>query len=122
MRKQVDGDARRARLRFGNPDAIREDVRDAGILVWLDGLMRDVTMAVRQLRKSWIVTVAVVLTLALGIGANTAIFGLVDAAILRPLPVRDPASLHMVSWLSRGWPDALCESPAATRTASPTAK
>jgi predicted permease len=110
MRKQVDGDARRARLRFGNPDAIREDVRDAGILVWLDGLMRDVTMAVRQLRKSWIVTVAVVLTLALGIGANTAIFGLVDAAILRPLPVRDPASLHMVSWLSRGWPDALCES------------
>jgi predicted permease len=110
MRRSVEGDARRARLRFGSPDAIREDVRDAGILVWLDGLMRDVSMAFRQLRASWIVTVAVVLTLALGIGANTAIFGLVDAAILKPLPVTEPATLHLVSWKASGWPDPLCDS------------
>lgn len=110
MRQQVEGDARRARLRFGSPDAIREDVRDAGILVWLDGLLRDVSTAVRQMRASWIVTVAVVLTLALGIGANTAIFGLVDAAILRPLPVKDPATLHLISWNAPGWPEALCDS------------
>jgi predicted permease len=110
MRKLAEGDARRARLRFGSPDRIREDVRDAGILVWLDGLMRDATMAVRQLRRSWIVTLAIVLTLTLGIGANTAIFGLVDAAILRPLPVSEPASLHMISWTAPGWPDALCDS------------
>jgi predicted permease len=110
MRARVEGDARRARLRFGSPDAIREDVRDAGILVWLDGLVRDVSMAGRQLRKNWMITVAVVLTLALGIGANTAIFGLVDAAILRPLPVADPATLHLISWKAPGWPDALCDS------------
>jgi predicted permease len=110
MRAAAEGDPRRARLRFGNPWSIREDVRAAGILAWLDGVLRDLTMAGRQLRRSWIVTVAVVLTLALGIGANTAIFGLVDAAILRPLPVRHPASLHLVTWESPGWPEGLADS------------
>ena len=110
MRAEAEGDPRRARLRFGNPSSIREDVRAAGIVAWLDGVLRDLTMAVRQLRRSWIVSVAVVLTLGLGIGANTAIFGLVDAAILRPLPVRDPASLHLVTWESPRWPEGLADS------------
>ncbi len=56
MKAQATADARHARLRFGNPTVVREDVRNAGIVVWLDSVVRDVRYALRQLRRSWVVT------------------------------------------------------------------
>ncbi len=93
MKAQAAADNRQARLRFGNPAVVREDMRDAGILIWLDSLLRDTRYAWRQLRRSWVVTSAVVASLVIGIGANTAIFTLVDAALLKAIPVNDPRSL-----------------------------
>lgn len=65
---------------------------------WIELIALDVRYGIRQLVKAPMVTVAVVLSLAVGIGANTAIFRLVDAAILRPLPVPDPGSLVVIQW------------------------
>ena len=63
---------------------------------WADELRDDVKFAMRQLRSSPAFTFIVVTTLALGIGANSAIFALADATLLRPLPFREPGRLVMV--------------------------
>jgi predicted permease len=120
MKARAAGDPRAARLRFGNPDVVREQVREAGILVWLDAGLRDLRDAVRQLRRSWVVTAAVVASLVIGIGANAAIFSLVDAALLKSLPLPDPAALQLVEWVSPGWPEALCESHTGSTDGDPT--
>jgi len=101
----VDGRSRReARLRLGNVARIHEETREAGILEWLDSVLRDIRFGWRQLRRTPGLSSAVVLSLAIGIGANAAIFTLVDAALLRPLPVTDPDSLRLVVWTSTGFP------------------
>ena len=110
MRAEQAGSGRAARLRFGNPQKIREDVRAAGIVTWLDSIVRDLRHAGRQLRRSPAVTGAVIASLVIGIGANTAVFSLVDVALLRSLPVRDPHSLRLLQWFSADWPDQLVES------------
>jgi len=122
MKAQATSDARQARLRFGNPAVVREDVREAGIVVWLESVVRDARYALRQLRRSWVVTAAVVASLVIGIGANTAIFTLVDAALLKAIPVKDPRSLILIEWTNQGWPEALCDSHTGNTDGDPTSR
>jgi len=84
--------------RFGGAVQAEERTRDADLVVWLDSLGKDVTFALRNLRKNPGVTSVAVLSLALGIGANTAIFSSIQAVLLRPLPYKDPSRLAML-WM-----------------------
>src|SRR5271170_338130 len=85
--------AREARLRFGNPTVMRERVDAEDAAAGLDSFFRDARYAVRGFTKSRAFTTMAILTLALGIGANTAVFQLVDAVRLRSLPLRNPQEL-----------------------------
>jgi hypothetical protein len=76
----------RARRQFGNIELLKEESRDArGTAVW-DSLVRDTRHAARRLARDWRFSVPAVLLLALGIGANTAIFSIVNATLFRPSP------------------------------------
>ena len=95
-------DARRTALRdFGGVSAMREAVHDARGLTSLDSLLQDVRYTARLLRRWPGYTAATILTLALGIGANTAVFSVLNAAMLEPLPYPQPDRLVRVS-LDRG--------------------
>jgi len=87
---------RQALLRFGGVEAIKEDYRDARGLPFLETAVQDARYALRQLRRSPGFASAAVLTLALGIGATTSIFTLVDQVLLKSLPVANPAQLYRV--------------------------
>jgi predicted permease len=87
---------RQAAMKFGSRLAAKERASDQRGLPWLESFFRDLGYAFRGMRKSPAFTGVVVLTLALGIGANTALFSLVEAVLLRHLPVRDPKSLYFL--------------------------
>src|SRR5579863_221522 len=98
-------DARReALVRFGNPTVTRERVAAADAALALSSVWADVRYGVRQLRRSPGFTSVALITLALGIGANTAIFSLIDAALLKMLPVRDPEQLVQLKSVNPGSP------------------
>lgn len=88
---------RRARLEFGGLDQIKEEYRDAlGVRV-IDRLRGDVQFGVRSLRATPTVTAVAILSLTLGIGANAAIFSIINGLLLRMLPVKDPAQLVLIT-------------------------
>jgi hypothetical protein len=91
------GDAAAAALRkFGNPVKVREEIYRMNTISWLDSTLQDLTYGTRTLVANPGFALIAILSLALGIGANTAIFQLVDAVRLRPLPVRSPQELAAV--------------------------
>jgi len=87
-----------ARREFGNAGVVREVARDQRGWRWLESLIQDVRYGARTLCKSAGFTAVAVLTLALGIGANTAIFSLIDAVMFKSLPVKDPQQLVLLKW------------------------
>src|SRR5215472_18087415 len=92
-------DARHAaQRRFGNTLRLREEIHEAWGWTWLDRLILDLRYGARRLRQSPGFTSVAVLTLALGIGANTAIFSFMDALLMRSLPVPDAQSLVVLKW------------------------
>jgi putative ABC transport system permease protein len=95
IRRGMDPDSarRRAMLETGGVTQAAEAVRDQRGLPWVDGIVADIKYAVRSLRHSRAFTTVVVATLGLGIGANTAIFSVVRAVLLKPLPHRDGTRL-----------------------------
>jgi predicted permease len=90
-----------ARRRFGNPIAIREEIYRMNSVPILEPLVRDLRYAVRMLRKTPSFTAIALVTLAAGIGVNTAVFTIVNTLLLKPLPYPDPARLATVSVLMR---------------------
>jgi putative ABC transport system permease protein len=87
---------RRARVEFGGSERVKEECRQARGLRLLDEIRQDVRYAFRSMAKTRAFTAAAVISIALGIGANTAIFSLMDAVLLRAMPIRDPQQLYFL--------------------------
>ncbi len=102
MGLERDEALRRARLAFGATDRVAEECRDARGISWLEQTSQDVRYAARVLRHGRGFTAIAILSLALGIGATTSVFAVLDAVVLRPLPVPEPNRLVVLRSLVRG--------------------
>src|SRR5213082_2718665 len=89
---------RRARLDLGGIEQTKEKCRDARKVNWIQDFVQDLHYGVRTLRKSPGFAAVAILILALGIGANTAIFSLLDSALLKPLYSADPSEVVSIFW------------------------
>ena len=99
-------EARYAAVRkFGNVMRVKEETREVWSFIWLEQLWQDMQYGFRVLVKSPGFAAVAILTLALGIGANTAIFSLIDAVMLRALPVENPSQLVLLKWGARNAPN-----------------
>jgi len=91
-----ENEARRlTRLEFGGIEQIKEDCRESRGTLWVESIVQDIRYGVRQIRNSPGFSIVAILSLTLGIGANTAIFTLLNAILLRPLPVHNPEELQL---------------------------
>ena len=95
---------RRTRLEFGGLDQIKENCREARGVRLVETLEQDARYALGTFRRSPVFTATVVITLALAIGGNTAIFSLINAMMLRRLPVKDPGRLVLLQWKAKNIP------------------
>jgi hypothetical protein len=87
-------DPAEVRRSFGPEALLREESRDAKLIPWLDSLRADAIFGWRQIMKRKVTSAAAVFSLALGIGACTSAFRLIDAVLLRPLPIATPERLY----------------------------
>ena len=102
-RGMAEEEARRAaRLTFGGLELAKESYRDQRGVPWLENLGRDVRYSLRGMRRSPGFTAVAVLCLALGIGANTTIFSVINAVVIRSLPVRQPGQLAVLRYEAPG--------------------
>src|SRR2546426_746998 len=96
---RLEQEARRqARLELGGVTQVREEVREIWLARWLRDFLYDLRFSARSCLRSPSFSAAATLSLALGIGATTAIYSLVDQVILHALPVREPERLVLIDW------------------------
>jgi hypothetical protein len=96
---------RAARVEFGGSESAKEEARAFGWESVVGNIWQDIRFGLRTMRKNPGFTAVVVLTLALGIGANTAIFSLIDAVMFRSLPVSNASELVLLEWTARHPPE-----------------
>lgn len=99
-----------ARREFGGAEQFKEQCRDERRFAWFSGFRQDITFGLRMMRGAPAVTLAAVLSLALGIGANAAIASLMDLILWRNLPVPNPQQLRLVQWEGHDFPRDLADS------------
>jgi putative ABC transport system permease protein len=93
-----------AHRKFGNVTFIREEIYHMNTIGFIESLWQDLRYTFRSLRRNFGFAATAIVTLALGIGANAAVFSVVDAVIFRPLPYRDPGQLVSIAWAPRSSP------------------
>jgi predicted permease len=109
---------RAARVEMGSVEAVKEEIRSAGWEASVESLWQDLRYGLRQLKRNPGFTVVVVITLALGIGANSTVFSVLNALFLRALPVPEPERLVTFSGTNFSWADYVTYRDRATSFAS----